>query len=733
MQNHHNRDSPFHTNRIRDTNSNINIDSRSSSGTTSHVDSNNNNDTNINRSSNNIFNPTSASRDTSMTDSHLPERLPQTPTTPNRYNKNSNSNIISGSNSNNSLNNLTSNTTMANGLLSSPTTPRRNKKKITYGDRYIPSRTGLDLQAAFSLNSLDSHSGINSDSVDFNDMNHNSNNNSNTNSNISNNYHSSTSSSSNNYDNELDYLKEQEANRTFDAVLKSELFGDNIPSHSKPSRYNSQTNNIINNASSRSGNFNSASSNGGNHHNSTGSTTYTSNMASSSTITSISTAGSGISNSSSITTSLSSLPQQLTPPSSSSYMHMAAGDNGDVGGGRGHTGSGSGSTSSTSVINRNEELLRTPRQSSNLFTYQSPSKSKPYSSSLNVQNELYSLSPVRVDSQRLLLSPQKKPRSISKVPYRVLDAPDLADDFYLNLVDWGSQDILGVGLGSSVYLWDASNGSVNRLCDLGSNDSVTALSWIGAGTHLAVGTNSGLVEIWDATTGKCTRTMTGHSSRTSSLAWNQHILTSGSRDRTILHRDVREPAHYLSRLENHKQEVCGLKWNVEENKLASGGNDNKLYVWDGLNREPLYKFNEHSAAIKAIAWSPHQRGVLASGGGTADRTIKIWNTLTGLKISDTDTGSQVCNLAWSKNSNELVSTHGYSRNQIVIWKFNTMQQIASLTGHTYRVLYLSMSPDGQTIVTGAGDETLRFWNVFEKSKDDNTSSSVLLDAFSQLR
>lgn len=43
-----------------------------------------------------------------------------------------------------------------------------------------------------------------------------------------------------------------------------------------------------------------------------------------------------------------------------------------------------------------------------------------------------------------------------------------------------------------------------------------------------------------------------------------------------------------------------------------------------------------------------------------------------------------------------------------------MQQIAQLTGHTYRVLYLSLSPDGETIVTGAGDETLRFWNVFEK-------------------
>lgn len=35
---------------------------------------------------------------------------------------------------------------------------------------------------------------------------------------------------------------------------------------------------------------------------------------------------------------------------------------------------------------------------------------------------------------------------------------------------------------------------------------------------------------------------------------------------------------------------------------------------------------------------------------------------------------------------------------------------------TRSVLYLALSPDGQTIVTGAGDETLRFWNVFPSTK-----------------
>lgn len=44
--------------------------------------------------------------------------------------------------------------------------------------------------------------------------------------------------------------------------------------------------------------------------------------------------------------------------------------------------------------------------------------------------------------------------------------------------------------------------------------------------------------------------------------------------------------------------------------------------------------------MKAIAWSPHQHGLLASGGGTADRCIRYWNTTTGAPLSCVDTGSQ---------------------------------------------------------------------------------------------
>merc|ERR1712227_446947 len=97
--------------------------------------------------------------------------------------------------------------------------------------------------------------------------------------------------------------------------------------------------------------------------------------------------------------------------------------------------------------------------------------------------------------------------------------------------------------------------------------------------------------------------------------------------------------------------------------------------------QPVHTFTEHLAAVKAIAWSPHHPGLLASGGGTADRCIRFWN---------------------------------------------------KLTGHHYRVLSLAMSPDGESIVTGAGDETLRFWNVFSKARSQKESRSAL-NLFTSIR
>ncbi|WVZ55240.1 hypothetical protein U9M48_005926 [Paspalum notatum var. saurae] len=329
--------------------------------------------------------------------------------------------------------------------------------------------------------------------------------------------------------------------------------------------------------------------------------------------------------------------------------------------------------------------------------------------------------------------PRKIARSPYKVRIQVLDAPALQDDFYLNLVDWSSHNVLAVGLGNCVYLWNACSSKVTKLCDLGVDDNVCSVGWAQRGTHLAVGTNQGTVQIWDATRCKRIRTMECHRLRVGALAWSSSLLSSGSRDKIILHHDIRAQEDYVSKLIGHKSEVCGLKWSYDNRQLASGGNDNRLFVWNPHSVQPVLKYTQHTAAVKAIAWSPHLHGLLASGGGTADRCIRFWNTTTNTHLSCVDTGSQVCNLVWSKNVNELVSTHGYSQNQIIVWRYPTMSKLATLTGHTYRVLYLAISPDGQTIVTGAGDETLRFWNVFPSPKSQSSDSLSCIGGTSFVR
>jgi cell division cycle protein 20 (cofactor of APC complex) len=327
----------------------------------------------------------------------------------------------------------------------------------------------------------------------------------------------------------------------------------------------------------------------------------------------------------------------------------------------------------------------------------------------------------------------KSTRYISQTPERILDAPDLLDDYYLNLLDWSQRNVLAISLGATVYLWNASDGSITQLCELEETNCVTSVQWGANGAYLAVGTDDACVQLWDVEAQKQVRNMQGHEARVGALAWNNHILSSGSRDTTIIHHDVRVAEHRVATLANHEQEVCGLKWSPNGMQLASGGNDNRVNIWNvdamGNSPPPQHTFNAHQAAVKALAWCPWQENCLASGGGTADRTIRFWNTQTGSCLNTVDTKSQVCSLVWSPHERELLSSHGFSQNQLTVWKFPQMTKVTELTGHTSRVLHTALSADGTTVVSAAADETLRFWKVFgtdsKPSKKGANNSDVV--------
>jgi cell division cycle 20-like protein 1 (cofactor of APC complex) len=162
------------------------------------------------------------------------------------------------------------------------------------------------------------------------------------------------------------------------------------------------------------------------------------------------------------------------------------------------------------IQNTNHENMKTvvtPKKSSiskqtySIFRYSERQENKPCKSNL-INKQHFNRSPISNASIHLLYSPKKPVRHIPELPYKVLDAPDLQDDFYLNLIDWSSSNILSVALGSCVYLHNAQTNNVQLLCDLShtqlpisnnnqlniiGSDIVTSVNWSDWSNILAVG------------------------------------------------------------------------------------------------------------------------------------------------------------------------------------------------------------------------------------------------------
>ena len=313
-------------------------------------------------------------------------------------------------------------------------------------------------------------------------------------------------------------------------------------------------------------------------------------------------------------------------------------------------------------------------------------------------------------------------RKIPKIPEKILDAPNLIDDFYLNILDWGSTNILSVALANEVYLWNGYTYKTTLL--MSSQENIISLSWMENGKCLAIGLQNGNIQLWDTIKNSKIREIKAHENRVTCLSWNNYILSSGSKDKIIKNFDVRKKNAEISKIIKHKQEICSLKYSKEGDLLSSGGNDNFVYIWDirkinSENNKPYSINNLHKSAIKAMAWCPWKRHLLATGGGVNDKSIKFFLCDIGKLNKCVNTGSQVCALLFNNKEQEVISAHGFNKNQITIWNFKNMKKICELNGHKNRVLYLTMSPDEKYICSGSGDETLRFWRINNDSNKNN--------------
>lgn len=318
-----------------------------------------------------------------------------------------------------------------------------------------------------------------------------------------------------------------------------------------------------------------------------------------------------------------------------------------------------------------------------------------------------------------LLNKREKLRILPKKQYKILEAIGLEDDFYKNVLDWSSKDIIAVALKNILYLYFNKSQETFKIREYGEYE-ICSLKFSKDGRYLAVGTSHGNLDIIDIHTLQLVTYYNFESHlKIYCIDWKDFEIICGFSNGTFAQFDTLTYGHggiYNGHTPNSK--ICNLKWSRDGKYFSSGGDDNKLMIWSNNKKSTLFTFN---AAVKAMDWSRSNYNYITCGGGTNDRTIRTFSISSMKCIREVYTGSQVCNLFYSKSTNEIVSTHGFSNNEINCWKEN-FTKIASLTGHTSRTLYASLSPNGENLVTGANEE-LRFWKIFPRINNNINKKS----------
>ncbi|OAX31606.1 WD40 repeat-like protein [Rhizopogon vinicolor AM-OR11-026] len=278
-----------------------------------------------------------------------------------------------------------------------------------------------------------------------------------------------------------------------------------------------------------------------------------------------------------------------------------------------------------------------------------------------------------------------------------------------------SRRVVTGSLDSTVRIWDIQKGALAGKPFEGHQGRVRSVAVSPDDRQVASGGLDKIIIIWDVESHRNVK-LKKHTDVVRSVCFSPDgkRLASGSDDRTAVVWNV-ETRAVLKAFEGHPSGVLSVAFSPDALNLACGSWD-KILVWRIDNAELIRTINGHQSLVRSVAWSPDGQQLVSA---SKDKTVKSWNSSSGLEIGEPYTGhiGRINSHAISSDGSFIATAASELNDKTVrLWSTKTHQQIGQALEHPSWVYCVAISPDGTLLASSGQDGVVYLWSIRETLK-----------------